>query len=438
MKQFLEQFQYYLKVSWISIKRAPLPYALTIFILSLGLGVFFANATFYYQLNSDPLPHKSDKLFFPMTLMVPWECNGSNCRPPPVLSYSNVQKLSQSDIPSAKAAMYSADGYLRLNATQAPTPIRIRITQPDFFRMFEVPLLHGSIWTDDKARFELILSKATAENIYGRHDVVGEKILLDDRFFTVVGVLDDWRMLPRLYDANNRNYLEDSDQVYLPLESGYELNYISNSQSATYDDTDWRQLASQGRSGAFHQLHFWVQLDSAEQQQAYKQFMSNLVADEKKAGRHPSSPNNQLVPMRNIVNYFGGESTDIKAFALVTLLFLGVCLFNASHLSLNRYISNQYEFSLRRALGASRIQLQQQMLVDVMLMALFCCVCSLFIVWGGVSLLNYLWPAHSLFGRWDLALLTSLLALTFILSYLVTLYPSLRASFGDLNQQLKE
>jgi putative ABC transport system permease protein len=433
----MEQFRYYLKVSWVSIKRAPLPYALTIFILSLGLGVFFANATFYYQLNSDPLPHKSDKLFFPMTLMVPWdEC--TDCSPPPVLSYSNVQKLSQTDIPSAKAGMYSADGYLRLDTKQAPTPVSIRITQPDFFKMFEVPLLHGSIWADDKARFELILSKQTAEKMFGRSDVVGEKIQLDDRFFTVIGVLDDWQMLPRLYDANNYNYLSDAEQVYMPLESGYDLNYMSNTMSRTFDDTDYRQLATQGRSGALHQLQFWVQLDTEAQQQAYRQFMSNLVADEQKAGRHKPTPNNQLVPMSNIVSYFGLESDDIKAFALVTLLFLVVCLFNASHLSLNRYISNQYEFSLRRALGASRGQLQQQMLADVLLMATFCCVGGLLIAWGGVTLLNFLWPANSLFGRWDLTLLLLLLVITFTTSYLVTLYPSLRASFGGLNQQLKE
>ena len=93
---------------------------------------------------------------------------------------------------------------------------------------------------------------------------------------------------------------------------------------------------------------------------------------------------------------------------------------------------------LRRALGASRGQLQQQMLADVLLMASFCCVGGLLIAWGGVSLLNFLWPANSLFGRWDLTLLMLLLAITFTMSYLVTLYPSLRASFGGLNQQLKE
>ncbi|MBU1438223.1 MAG: FtsX-like permease family protein, partial [Gammaproteobacteria bacterium] len=199
-----------------------------------------------------------------------------------------------------------------------------------------------------------------------------------------------------------------------------------------------RQLATQGRTGALNQLQFWVQLDTEAQQQAYRQFMSNLVADEKQAGRHPSAPNNQLVPMHNIVSYFGGESGDIKAFALVTLLFLVVCLFNASHLSLNRYISNQYEFSLRRALGASRSQLQQQMLADVLLMTVFCCVIGLLIAWGGVALLNYLWPTNQLFSSWDLTLLLMLLGLTLASSYLVTLYPSLRASFGTLNQQLKE
>ena len=432
----MEQFVYYLKVSFKGIKRAPLPYALTIFILSVGLGVFFANATFYYQLNSDPLPHKSDKLFFPMALMAPYECN--DCKPPSVLSYSNVEKLSQTDIPSKAAAMYSADGYLRRTAEQAPLPVSIRITQRDFFSMFEVPVLQGSIWPDNSARREVILTKATAEKLFGRTDVVGETLLLDERDVTVSAVLDNWQMLPRLYDANNRNHLSEADDIYLPLETGYDMNYLSNSQSQTFDDTDYRQLSTQGRSGALHQLQYWVQLDTAQQQQAYQQFMANLVQDEKAAGRHPSAPNNQLIAMRNIVNYFGGESSDIKAFALVTLLFLLVCLFNASHLSLNRYLSNQYEFSLRRALGANRAQLQLQMLADVVLMAVFTIAGALLTGYIGINIMNQLLPGNRLFSSWDLPLLLSLLAIAFVCSYLVTLYPSVRASFGSLNQQLKE
>ena len=433
----MEQFLYYLKVSYISLKRAPLPYALTVFILSVGLGVFFANATFYYQLNNDPLPHKSDKLFFPMMNLVPYQCS-NDCRTPRVLSYSNVTKLSQSDIPTKSAAMYSADGYLRQTAEQPPLPVSIRITQRDFFTLFDVPLLHGSIWPDNTARQEVVLTKATAEKLFGRTAVVGEKLLLDDRNVTVTAVLDNWQMLPRLYDANNRNHLSDADDIYLPLETGYDLNYLSNTQSSTFDNTDYRQLSTQGRTGALHQLQYWVQLDTPQQQQAYRLFMANLVQDEKAAGRHPSEPGNQLVAMRDIVSYFGGESSDIKAFALVTLLFLLVCLFNASHLSLNRYLSNQFEFSLRRALGASRSQLQLQMLADVLLMAVFTLSGALLTGYAGIKLMNHLLPRNSLFSGWDSTLILGLLIVAFACSYLVTLYPSLRASYGALNQQLKE
>jgi putative ABC transport system permease protein len=434
----MEQFLYYLKVSLKSIRRAPLPYALTVLIMALGLGVFFANATFYYQLNSDPLPDKSDKLFFPMMLLVPWECTDSSCKPPTVLSYANVQKLSSTDIPTAKAAMYSADGYLRLDVKRPPLPVSIRITQRDFFRMFEVPVLHGSIWPDDSARNELILTKALAEKLFGQSDVVGKTLLLDDKALTISAVLDNWQMLPKLYDANNFKYTTAVEQLYLPLETGYDMNYVSNSMSRTFDKTDYRQLSTQGRTGALHQLQYWVQLDNPAQQQAYRDFMHNLATTEKAAGRHPSIINNQLTSMRNIVAYFGGESGDIKAFALVTLLFLLVSLLNASHLSLNRYLSNQYEFALRRALGANRWQLQQQMLVDVLLLTLCCLAGALLIGFGGVQLMNHLWPENRLFSSWDWQLLLGLSLLALSASYLVTLYPSLRASFGALNQQLKE
>lgn len=436
MKQFLEQFQYYLKVSWISIKRAPLPYALTIFILSLGLGVFFANATFYYQLNSDPLPHKSDKLFFPQINLIPYDCQ--SCKPQPVLSYSNVQKLASSGIPSAQAAMYSTDSYVRLDAGKPALPVLLRATQRDFFTMFEVPLHSGAIWADNSARDELIIGQLLAEKLFGRADVVGKTMLVDDRVFTISAVAAPWQMLPRLYDANNGNHTNETEQLFMPLETAYDMNYMSATMSRTLDDTDFRQLATQGRTGALHQLQFWVQLDTAAKQQAYRDFMLQLAQSEKEAGRHPSAINNQLPAMSHIVQYFAADSGDIKAYALVTLLFLLVCIFNASHLSLNRYLSNQYEFSLRRALGASRGQLQQQMLVDVLLLAAITLLLSLPIAIGGIALMNHLWPHHRLFGQLDLTLVAALTLLTLACSYAVTLYPTLRASFGGLNQQLKE
>lgn len=432
----MEQFLYYLKANLISVRRAPLPYLITVLILSLGLGMFFANATFYYQLNRDPLPHKSAQLFFPQMNLIPYVAGGS--KPIQVLSYSNVQKLAASGIPTRQAAMYSTDSYVRLDTSQPAVPVKLRATQRDFFSMFEVPLLHGAIWPDNSARDEVVIGQLLAEKLFGHSDVVGKTLVIDDRIFTISAVVVRWQMLPRLYDANNRNHTSETEQLFMPLETAYDMNYMSATMSRTLDDTDYRQLSTQGRTGALHQLQFWVQLDTPAQQQAYRDFMLQLAQSEKAAGRHPSAVNNQLPAMRDIVQYFAADSGDIKAYALVTLLFLLVCLFNASHLSLNRYLSNQYEFSLRRALGASRWQLQQQMWVDVLLLTAITVLLSLPIALAGISLMNYLWPDHALFSQWDLSLLLTLVLLALGCSYVVTLYPTIRASFGGLNQQLKE
>lgn len=147
-----------------NIKRAPLPYLLTILILSLGLGMFFSNATLYYWLNHDPLPHKSHSLFHPQINAVLQPCDSCS-EPMRVLSYQDVQKLSSSTIPSAQAAMFQSAGYARLpdNSNVSPTPVKLRVTQRDFFTLFDVPFLHGQRWEDNTARRELILSKASAE-----------------------------------------------------------------------------------------------------------------------------------------------------------------------------------------------------------------------------------------------------------------------------------
>lgn len=432
----MEQFLYYLKVSSISIKRAPLPYFLTILIMSVGLGVFFANATFYYWLKHDPLPGKSAQLFHPRMNSNPNLCS-TDCEAPRVLSYRDIKALTSTDIPSAAAAMYSAEGYAKVKEQQPATHANIRVTQRDFFSMFDVPVLQGAVWPDNEARMEVIISKAFAQKMFGSDDVVGQSLMLDDRFFKVVAVLDDWGMFPRLYEPAHGGYLEPDADLYLPLETAYDLNYASNRQSQSFEDADFQKLATDGRTKAIHQLLLWVYLPTAEQQQQYRDFMNNLVQSEKAAGRHPNANGNLLHPMNGIMQAYDAESQEVKAFALVTALFLLVCLFNASHLSLNRYIANQYEISLRRALGASRWQLQGQMLADVLVTAGLALLLALLIALAGIALMNHLLPDNSRMASWDGTLIGGLVGLTLLSAYLVTLYPALRASFGALNQQLK-
>lgn len=422
-----------------NIKRAPLPYLLTVLILSLGLGMFFSNATLYYWLNHDPLPHKSHSLFFPQINATLQPCDSCS-EPLPVLSYLDVQKLSRSDIPSAKAAMFQSAGYARLPAKmrQTPTPVQLRVTQRDFFTLFDVPFLHGQRWADDSARRELILSKDTAERFFGRSNAVGETLQLGNDLFTITGVLDNWAMLPRLYDVANGLGAAPSADIYVPWETAFDLGIKSNTTTMSRDSRDYSEnFAVNGREGDFFQAQFWLQLDTPTQVEAYKQFMQQLVQSEKEADRHPRPEANRLTNILDITSHFNARNRQLDAFALVSLLFLLVCLFNASHLSLNRYLASQYEFGLRRALGASRSQLQQLVLADVVVSAGLAFLLSLAVASAAMALIASLLPSTRSLTHWSPLMFSAMAATAFAASYLVTLYPALRASFGSLNRQLK-
>lgn len=434
----MQNFGYYLRLSLHNIKRAPLPYALTLVILSIGLGIFFSNATLYYWLNRDPLPEKSHTLFFPRINSALDQCQ-TCLMPRRVLSYLDIQTLSNSGIPSAQAGMYQSDGYARLPNTQnGPTPVTIRVTQRDFFKLFDVPFLHGQTWQDNTARMELILQRNTAIKFFGRDDVIGQQLQLDGELFTIVGVLDNWQMMPRLYDVNNSLAASEVEEIYLPWETGYDLSIKSNTTSQTSDDLGYEtNFAVNGRIGQFHHAQFWVQLDTPEQQKAYQQFMDNLVVSEKEAGRHPRPNGNKLHNLLDIADAFNARNKQLDAFAVVSVLFLLVCLFNASHLSLNRYLASQFEFSLRRALGASRGQLQGQLLADVLVNGVLAFILALLFAVMMLLLINHLLPATSALNNWQPSLLLMMLAVALLASYLVTLYPAIRASFSPLNRQLK-
>lgn len=422
-----------------NIKRAPLPYLLTILILSLGLGMFFSNATLYYWLNHDPLPHKSHSLFHPQINAVLQPCD-SCTEPTRVLSYQDVKKLSSSGIPSAQAAMFQSAGYARLpgKTDQSPTPVSLRVTQRDFFTLFDVPFLHGQRWADNTARRELILSKASAERFFGRSNVVGETLQLGNELFTISGVLQNWDMLPRLYDVANGLSSAQSADIYLPWETAYDLGIKSNTTTMSRDSRDYSDnFAVNGREGDFYQAQFWVQLDSPEQVAAYQQFMQQLVQSEKEAGRHPRPEANRLTNILDITEHFNARNRQLDAFALVSLLFLLVCLFNASHLSLNRYLASQYEFGLRRALGCSRGQLQQLILADVAVSACLALALSLAVAAAAMTLIASLLPATRNLTSWNPVMVATMAGTALVACYLVTLYPALRASFGGLNRQLK-
>lgn len=434
----MANFSHYLLASWHSIRRAPLPYLLTLLILGLGLGSVFSTSTIYYWLSRDPLPNISQQLYFAKFNSPNSDCQ--TCPPPRVLSYQDLLKLQSSDIAKQSVGMYSSEGYAKADPQSqiAPTRVQLRVTQPSFFSLFAVPIAHGQVFAPNSHEQVAVISSNIAQQFFGRTDVVGERFGLDGRLFTVVAVLAPWQMVPRLYDVNNGRAMNPVEDIYLPLETGLDLGYQANSQSQTFDSVDYSRYREVVREQGIYFLQIWLKLEDQQQVNQYQQFLDNLVVSEKAAGRHVRPANHGLVPMADIQQYFNSTPKEASALTLVSLLFLFVCLFNASQLSLNRYLANHYEFALRRALGASRWAIQAQFLVDVLLTSLLALLLAVVVALLGSQLIQRLFNLGDHLTGINLGIGLAMAALSFASCYLVSLYPSLRVSFSPLSQQLKE
>ena len=72
-------FSYYLKLGWLSIRRNPFLSVLMIAAIAVGIGASMTTITINYVMSSNPIPQKSDHLFY--VQLDSWDPNdqGDDC-----------------------------------------------------------------------------------------------------------------------------------------------------------------------------------------------------------------------------------------------------------------------------------------------------------------------------------------------------------------------
>src|SRR5690606_38633843 len=96
----------------------------------------------------------------------------------------------------------------------------------DFFQMFDTPFRYGRGWDGgaDEGRARVaVISSALNDKLFGGVDSVGRSIRLDQAAFTVVGVLGQWRPVPKFYDMYSDTYSE-VEQVFVPFSTSRDLD----------------------------------------------------------------------------------------------------------------------------------------------------------------------------------------------------------------------
>jgi len=258
----------------------------------------------------------------------------------------------------------------------------------DFFPMFDVPFKYGSGWdkrADQGPEPVVVLDAETNDLLFGGQDSVGKMVRIENREFKVVGVLDVWRPTIKFYDVT-QNPTQVVEGIYMPF------NFLRPMQMQTSGNSDgWKSPPLPGFEGRLVSetcwIQMWVELP-ADRVEAYKDFLAAYVSEQKKAGRFPRPLNNRVTPLMGWLKEQKVVPDEITAMAVVSLLFLAVCSLNLMGLLLAKFLARAPEIGVRRALGARRLDIFVQHIVECELVAMVGGAIGIALSFGGIAVLN--------------------------------------------------
>jgi len=435
-------FSYYLKLGLLSIRRNPLMSALMIAAIAIGIGACMSLITVNYAMSGDPIPQKSDQLFY--VQLDSWDPNNPNddgsFDPPDQMTYTDAMALMKADKAFRQIASNKSSLVLEPQGEdERPFFIISRNTWADFFPMFDLQFLYGSGW-DDAADSNIervaVLSRDTNERVFGGEDSIGRSIRLSGMDFRVVGVLDEFQPVPKFYDVTNGAFNEPED-LYIPFSVGieYELPRAGNTNC-------WKSIDGDGFEAFLYSecafIQFWAELRNEEEKQTYMDFLNAYAEQQKQLGRFPRPLNNRL---SNVMEWMEEEEVvdeDARVMLGLSLLFLLVCLLNTIGLLLAKFLGKSQDISLRRALGASRSTLFVQHLIESGLIGLGGGVLGLGMAWLGLRGIEMLFGdfVENLVGM-DWVMVLTAIGLAILSALLAGLYPTWRACNIMPAEQLK-
>ncbi len=434
-------FGYYLKLAMKSIRRNPILSLLMVTAIGLGIGASMTTVTVNYLMSSNPIPHKSEQLFYvQLDSWSPHEPANEPNEPPDQVTWTDAINLMKAKAAFRQTAMASTGGVVvPEDKDNKPFMASIRLAFADFFPMFDTPFLYGSGWSsqaDENRDYVVVISKSLNERVFGGEDSVGRSIEVVGKQFRVVGVVDEWILVPRFYDVTTGAF-DETEEIFMPFYMKQELE-LSNGGNTNC----WKSPEGEGFT-AFLQsecvnYQMWVELRSDSEKQDYMNFLNNYVNEQKALGRFPRPLNNRLSDVMEWMENQEVVADDARIMMSLSFMFLLVCLLNTIGLLLAKFTGKASEIGLRRAVGASRGDLFIQHLVETACIGIAGGLLGL-----GLALLG-LQGIKTLYGEFvqnvvqlDMTMVAFALVLALVSSILAGIYPTWRACNIAPASQLK-
>ena len=361
-------FGYYIDLGLRSLKRTSILTGLMVLALALGIGSSMTTLTVFHVLSGNPIRGKSSRLYYPQ--IDPRDQFNYTPGVEPLEEMTWIDGMNLLNAGRANRQALMTGGTVAAQPPQStlePFLEPARFTTAGFFSLFDVPFQYGAPWNaddDHNSARVVVLSHDLNESLFAGKDSAGRTLRLGGYEFRVIGVLGDWRPNPRFYDLNGGSFNED-EGIYVPLStSQIVLSFDHSGDTECWGNGDGGTYMYQMHNQSCVWLQFWVQLDTPAKAAAYKLFLVQYSEQQKALGRFLRPPNVRLRDVTQWLDYNRVVPQDVRLQTWLAFGFLLVCLVNTVGLMLAKFMREQGDLSIRRAMGASHRALFAQLLVE--------------------------------------------------------------------------
>ncbi|MBV8518699.1 MAG: ABC transporter permease [Acidobacteria bacterium] len=435
-------FVYYLRTAVKSLRRNPVLTSLLIGAIALGICVSTTFIALRHIFEKDPVPGHSQKLFY--VRMDNWDpqraYNADDPKSLPTqITYRDMRGLMRSTIPTRQTGSFMSRMFI-FPESKTTRPFRepVRLVFSDFFPMFDLPFQYGSGWdksADAKPEYVVVLDHDQNLKLFGGANSVGRTLRIEDHNYKVVGVIDEsWKPGFAPYDLTHRG-ASPTEGIFIPF------NIAPILQIYTWGNSDgWKSFDGGYEAGLQSEtcwIQFWVELPTTAQQTAYREYVDNYVRDQKKLGRFQRPLHNEVTSLPEMMEAMQITPPGVKSMSIVSVLFLVVCSLNLVGLLLGKFLARVPEVSVRRALGASRVQVFLQHVVECELIGILGGAIGLALSVGLLHLLGKYAPNNGAMIRFDGEMVLVSLFLALVAGLMAGVYPSWRVCSVAPAMQLK-
>lgn len=436
---------YYIDLALRSLKRSPGLTTLMVLIVGFGVAASMTSYSVFRAVSGDPIPWKSSRLFVPQIDI--WGPKGhldstNNGEPPDAMDYTDAIALMRAHRAKYQSAMYRVSpSIVPPDASKHPINIGGHAVYSEFFPMFDVPFKFGSGWgadSDAQRAAVVVINEKLNQKLFGGGNSVGKTIDIDGKDYRVVGVLDNWNPKPVFYDlVNTGGFTTDQEDLFLPFSRAIDVGMPNDGNTNCSEIPKGSGFVGLQQSSCVW-ISYMVELDDKAAASAYKDYLDSYFRDQKSAGRFDWPANNRL---RDLPAWMDSEHvvpSDTKISLMVALGLLLACLVNTAGLLLAKFLRRSSEIGVRRALGAPRLAIYSQFLIEAAMVGLTGGVLGLLLTWIGVHSVSWVLPKEiASLARVDIGLLLLTLAVSIVATMLAGLYPTFRASRVQPALQLK-